>query len=128
MVFGAMSNETLSLILLAICVLPIAVLIVIAVVKMVVNLKKANDTYKDSLEDGIISNEQRTLFYDALGGEGNVTSVENEMNRIIINVIDVEVVNAEKLQELGATGILIAGNIVKCGFGDRAKNVYELLK
>lgn len=50
------------------------------------------------------------------------------MNRIIVNVKDIELVDAEKIKELGATGVLLAGNTVKCGFGDKAKYVYELMK
>jgi len=124
MVFGTISNETLALILLGVCVLPIAALIVFAIVKMLLNYKKVNDNAKN----GSIDQEQREVFLDAFGGKDNIISVENEMNRVIVEVNDITVVNGEKLQELGATGVLLVGNVVKCGFGDRAKNVYELIK
>lgn len=128
MVFLTISNETLALILLAICVLPIVALIVMALVKLIVNYKKANDKYKENIAGLEKDENQREIFYESFGGEDNVTSVNNEMNRIIVNVKDIELVDAEKIKELGATGVLLAGNTVKCGFGDKAKYVYELMK
>ena len=122
------NNEALALILLAICVLPIAGLIVYSFVRVILNKKKQGEEQQKIIDSQEKDLEQRAIFYEAFGGEGNVASLANEMNRIIVTVEDIELVNTERLQELGSTGILLAGNTVKCGFGDRAKYIYELMK
>ena len=128
MFLSSTNNEALALILLAVCVLPIAGLIVYSLVKTILNSKKQNDELNNAINGQEKDLEQREIFYDAFGGESNVCSVENEMNRIIVTVEDITLVEADSLKELGATGVLLAGNTVKCGFGDRAKYIYELMK
>ena len=122
--FLAISTETLALILLGICVLPIGALIIFTVVKTIINAKKSFS----KKENNEVSLEQRLVFQEAYGGENNIKNVNIEMNRVIVDVEDIELVNGEKLQELGATGVLLVGNTVKCGFGDRAKNIYNIIK
>jgi phosphotransferase system IIB component len=51
-----------------------------------------------------------------------------QMSRISVTVNDLEKVEVEKLKEMGASGILLVDNIVKCSFGDRASYIYNLLK
>lgn len=128
MFLSSINNEALALILLAICVLPIAALIIYSFIRFILNKKKQGEEQKKIIAGQEKDLEQRTIFYDAFGGEANVVNFQNEMNRIIVNVEDITLVNAESLKELGATGVLIAGNTVKCGFGDRAKYIYELMK
>ena len=128
MFLSSTNNEALALILLAICVLPIAALIVYSLVRSILNKKKQGEEQQKIINGQEKDLEQRAIFYEAFGGEDNVISIENEMNRIIVGVEDITLVNAERLKELGATGVLLAGNTVKCGFGDRAKYIYELMK
>ena len=128
MFLTGINNEALALILLAICVLPIAGLIVFSLVRVVLNSRKNNKEQQLVIDGQEKDLEQRAQFYEAFGGESNVTSVENEMNRVIVTVEDITLVNGEALKDLGATGVLLAGNTVKCGFGDRAKYIYELMK
>ena len=128
MFLSGMNNEALALILLAICVLPIAGLIVYSFVRVILNSKKKNEEQQKVIDGQEKDLEQRAVFYEAFGGEANVVNVQNEMNRIIVDVEDITLVNGESLKELGATGVLLAGNTVKCGFGDRAKYIYELMK
>lgn len=125
MIFTTISNEALSLILLAICILPIAVLIVFAFVKMVLRLKNVSKNYENNHQN---QDELKDELVNAFGGEENIVNVQNEMNRVIVEVRDIELVKGEELQKLGATGVLLVGSTVKCGFGDRAQEVYELLK
>lgn len=128
MFLSSTNNEALALILLAICVLPIAALIVYSLVRSILNKKKQGEEQQRIIDGQEKDLEQRAIFYDAFGGESNIKSIENEMNRIIIEVEDITSVNTESLKELGATGVLLVGNTVKCGFGDRAKYIYELMK
>ena len=50
------------------------------------------------------------------------------MNRITVSVKDIEKVNGERLKELGATGVLLVGDLVKASFSDRAKYVHKLME
>ena len=50
------------------------------------------------------------------------------MSRITVKVLDTEKVNGERLKELGATGVLIVGDLIKASYSDRAKYVYKLME
>lgn len=120
-----LSTEQVTLILLGVCLLPIAAVIVFALIKTIKFAKKKQSFIEEESENTI---EQKAVFYEAYGGESNVKEIVNEMSRITVTVEDIDLVNTEKLKELGATGILLVGNQVKCGFGDRAKNIYNIMK
>ena len=120
-----LSTEQVTLILLGVCLLPIAAVIVFALIKTIKFAKKKQSFIEEESENTI---EQKAVFFEAYGGESNVKEIVNEMSRITVTVEDIDLVNTEKLKELGATGILLVGNQVKCGFGDRAKNIYNIMK
>lgn len=120
-----LSTEQVTLILLGVCLLPIAAVIILALIKTIKFAKKKQSFIEEESENTI---EQKAVFFEAYGGESNVKEIVNEMSRITVTVEDIDLVNTEKLKELGATGILLVGNQVKCGFGDRAKNIYNIMK
>lgn len=120
-----LSTEQVTLILLGVCLLPIAAVIIFALIKTIKFAKKKQSFIEEESENTI---EQKAVFYEAYGGESNVKEIVNEMSRITVTVEDIDLVNTDKLKELGATGILLVGNQVKCGFGDRAKNIYNIMK
>lgn len=124
--FLSLNSEQVTLILLGICMLPIAAVIVFAFIKVVKFAKKKPSFNEDELNEELIL--QREVFYKAYGGEENVLEVNCEMSRITVTVSNIEDVDTEKLKELGATGVLLVGNQVKCGFGDRAHNIYNIMK
>ena len=119
----ALTTQQWTLILLAICVLPIAVLIILAIIFRIKNSVKKNK--KEDVE--VFDSEQRKLFLDAFGGEDNYISVANERIKVIVKVKDPDLIQGEKLKELGANGVLIVGNEVRCSFGDRALYVYNTI-
>ena len=119
----ALTTQQWTLILLAICVVPIAILIVLAII-----LRIKNSVRKSAKGDDTPANdEQRLLFIDAFGGEDNFISAALERIKVIVKVKDPELIQGEKLQELGAKGVLIVGNEVRCSFGDRAEYVYKTI-
>ena len=61
-------------------------------------------------------------------GEGNIEKVEVEMSRLTVSVKDIDIVKAEELKNLGANGVLLVGNKVKCSFSENAEEIYNLLK
>ena len=117
-----LSTQQWTLILLAICVVPIAVLILLAII-----FRIKNSTKKKTVESDEVDNEQKMVFLAAFGGEENFISASLERIKVIVKVKDPDLIQGEKLQELGAKGVLIVGNEVRCSFGDRAEYVYKTL-
>lgn len=95
------------------------VAVIIAIVK---NTKKANQRKK------IIESEGRNLELIEAFGEANIKDVEMEMSRITITVKNVEIVNADKIKEIGASGVLLVGDKVKCSFKENVEEIYNELK
>ena len=117
-----LSTQQWTLILLAICVIPIAILIILAIV-----LRIKNGVKKGKTEEKEVDNEQRLVFLEAFGGEDNFINAALERIKVIVKVKDPDLIQGERLQELGAKGVLIVGNEVRCSFGDRAEYVYKTL-
>ena len=117
-----LSTQQWTLILLAICVVPIAVLILLAII-----LRIKNSVKKSKKVEATPNDEQRLLFLEAFGGEDNYIDSTLERIKVIVKVKDPDLIQGEKLQELGAKGVLIVGNEVRCSFGDRAEYVYNTL-
>ena len=121
-----LSNDGWALILLAICIIPIAALIIFAIVRSIVKgVKKHNNSLKN---DPTIDNEQKEAFLLAYGGLDNIDTVTIERQKITVVVKNIEAVQGEELKNLGATGVLLLGNEVRASFSDRAEYVYNLLK
>jgi glucose-like phosphotransferase system IIB component len=121
-----LTNDDIALIILGICILPILILMVYAII---VALRK-NKIRSREREEAIRTSEddsQRQLFQDLFGGKDNIETVAVQMSRVSVAVKDLEKVKTEELKEMGATGVLLVGNVVKCSFGDRAPYIYKLL-
>lgn len=123
-----LQTETwMAYLLLALTIVPIAILMIYAIV---VALRRRNLLGKEHQEKIESSDDesQIKLFFDVYGGKENIKSVTREMSRISVIVVDVDKVQTENLKDLGANGILLVDNIVKCTFGDRAPYIYDILK
>lgn len=118
-----LTTQQWALILLGICVIPIAVLIILAIIFRIKNATKK--TVSVEVEKG--DNEQKAIFMEAYGGEDNFVSAAIERAKVSVVVKDTELVNGERLQELGAKGVLIVGNEIRASFGERANDVYATL-
>ena len=124
-------EQNLTIILLLVVLIPIAALICVAFVlkfkKACKNVKQNNFKLNNEQEnDNLI--EQKEVFLLAYGGSENIKEITQERNKIIVTVNDINLVNGEKLKELGANGVLLVGNTVKASFGDRTSGVYGVLK
>lgn len=126
--FLKIDNQAITLILLALCIIPIAILGIWAIVKSVKVRKAKSKEYQENISHEDVDLEQRGIFYEAFGGEENVLEISVEMNRLTIKTVDINKVNGERLKELGATGVLLVGDLVKVSFGDRAKYIYKLME
>lgn len=87
-------------------IVPIGVLLIIAVVKFIIKNAKRNHKSVESDED--IKNKYLALF-----GEENIISISSNMNRVTVDVADINKVNFDDLRNLGV-GVLISGNTIKC--------------
>ena len=87
-------------------IVPIGVLLIIAVVKFIIKNAKRNHKRVESDED--IKNKYLALF-----GEENIISISSNMNRVTVDVADINKVNFDGLRNLGV-GVLISGNTIKC--------------
>ena len=116
-------GDLVGLIIAIVLTSAILVLALIAVIIAIVkNTKKANQRKK------IIESEGKNLELIEAFGEANIKDVEMEMSRITITVKNVEIVNADKIKELGASGVLLVGDKVKCSFKENVEEIYNELK
>jgi PTS system glucose-specific IIC component len=125
--FLKLSTQELSLIILGICIIPILILIVYAII---VALRRNRKVSIEREQEARTSDDQtqRRLFLDVFGGEDNIKEVMVQMSRLSVTVFNMDKVQTEELKELGATGILLVNDVVKCSFGDRASYIYNLIK
>ena len=68
----------------------------------------------------------RVLKY--LGGEDNISSLDACITRLRVGVLDVDLVDREKLKQMGATDVLVLGDGIQAIFGAKAilyKNIIE---
>ena len=129
MITLAMSQEeTLALILIFVCVVPILILAVFAIFKTIKSKSKIAEKREINIEKEPKDLEQQKMFYEAYGGKENMIDIVLTMSRITVKVQNIEKVNGERLKSLGAVGVLFAGDEIKSSFGDRAPYIYEMIK
>ena len=106
-----------------ILIVPVCLIVILAIVAFIIRLTKTiklNRKYKK----GEASVSPELLL--AYGGKENIESVNKEMTRLTVNVIDLEKVNPEKIKELGAKNVLIVGKQIKSSF-DNIEEAYNLV-
>lgn len=65
---------------------------------------------------------------DAFGGKDNIFSFDACLTRLRVEVKVLGLVNHEKLQQLGAIGVVIVGHEVQAIFGKRSDNLRRELE
>ncbi|MBQ9011266.1 MAG: PTS transporter subunit EIIB [Bacilli bacterium] len=58
-----------------------------------------------------------------LGGKSNIINYEVNRSRFVVNLHNVEIVNKDGIQKMGARGIVEIDNQLKIIFGDEAKTL-----
>lgn len=119
--------QTAAYVLLAVCIIPIAVLMIYAIVRTVINHKKQNRQLQDEAKKSE-DLTQRELFARVFGGGDNIIAIQRNLGRVSVTVRNLDDVLSEELKELSAGGVLLVDNIVKCSFGDRAEYIQRLLE
>ena len=72
-----------------------------------------------------VSEEQASLYLDALGGESNVLERALEGSRIVLRLKDYGAVNRDKLREAGVTGFIQMADRLTLVIKDNAMAVYD---
>lgn len=63
----------------------------------------------------------------SLGGKDNIIDYESNKSRFVVNLKDVNKVNKEAIQKLGAQGIVEIDNQLKIILGEDAKNLKKYI-
>ncbi len=62
-----------------------------------------------------------------LGGSANIISYEDNKSRFVVELHNIELVNKEGIQKMGAQGIVEIDNQLKIIFGDDAKQLKKYI-
>lgn len=63
-----------------------------------------------------------------LGGKDNILDVQSNLSRLKVTVRDVNIVNKDGIQKLGAKGIVEIDNQLKIIYGPNAKQLKKYIK
>lgn len=115
---SGITPQTLPLIIAAfLIIVPVSIVAIIAFVKVLI--KHINRTKKSVETKQDIKNKFIAPF-----GDDNIVSMNVNMNRVTVEVKDINAVSFDGLRNLGV-GVLISGNTVKCSSQEFAKIVSE---
>ncbi len=64
----------------------------------------------------------------ALGGVDNIVSCQNQVSRLNVIVKNIDVVETEKIMNLGAKGAFVSNDKVQIMLGDNAKEITDKLR
>ena len=79
----------------------------------------------------ISKSKKKSFKYEAnklieyLGGEDNIVSTEFNKSRFVVNLLNVDIVNKDAIQRMGAKGIVEIDNQLKIILGEDAKQLEE---
>lgn len=116
-------GDLVGLIIAIVLTSAIIVLALVALVVAIVKNKKREKQRKKNIDV-----EEMHLDLIQAFGENNIKDVEMEMSRITVTLKNIEIVNADRIKELGASGVLLVGDKVKCSFKEDVERIYNELK
>ncbi|MCI6509132.1 MAG: hypothetical protein PUH11_00435 [Bacilli bacterium] len=105
------------LIAVIVMVIPIITLLIIALIKFIAKNFKRNHKKVETKED--IKNKYLAPF-----GDDNIVSISKNLNRVTVEVKDINNVNFDGLRNLGV-GVLISGNTIKCSSAEFARTIED---
>ena len=103
-------------------------ILILLIVATIIFFVKRNKKLKLSKGVKINSNGYEDLELLEIFGVDNIVSVECEMSRVTVEVKDIDIVDTTRLQEKGASGVLLVGNKVKCNFKENSEIISNYLK
>lgn len=99
----------------------IGAILIILIVKFILTVKKQLKINKK------LKNVQPSLYLPIFGGLENIERVERQLNRILVEVKEISLVNINDLQSLNV-GTQITGNIIKCSSKEMADELEKYKK
>ena len=93
----------------------------VAITKL--DLKTPGREDEESAVAGGASTEMAKDLVAAFGGKANITGLDACITRLRVAVADVEAVDQDRLKQLGAAGVVVAGGGVQAIFGTRSDNL-----
>ncbi|MBD1568752.1 MULTISPECIES: PTS glucose transporter subunit IIBC [Aliivibrio] len=93
-----------------------------AVIKAM-NLKTPGREDEDDTATKVTGSELAGELVAAFGGKENITNLDACITRLRVSVANVEAVNQDKLKQLGAAGVVVAGSGVQAIFGTKSDNL-----
>jgi PTS system D-glucosamine-specific IIC component len=106
-----LTKDDVALIILAICILPILILMVFAII-IAIRRNRDRGRKRDIELKANVDDSQKLIFLNAFGGKDNIIDVMVQMSRVSVTVVDLEKVQVEELKEMGASGVLLVGNVL----------------
>ena len=104
-------------------ILFIASLLILGI--MVNSLKKKTKKQINLTGSDAISHQKALDFIQALGGVNNIEGVDSCMSRVRINIHDVDRIDQQQIQNLGASGLFMSGNQIQAIFGSESTLISE---
>ena len=94
--------------------------IIIAVVLIIIALAILKSTKEDA-------HIEMNKLVEYLGGKGNIISTEVNMSRFKVTLNNMELVNKEAIQKLGAKGIVEIDNTLKIILGSESRQLKKYI-
>ncbi|MCW8334699.1 PTS glucose transporter subunit IIBC [Vibrio paucivorans] len=77
----------------------------------------------DNVADAVTGSEMAGELVAAFGGKANITGLDACITRLRVSVADTEVVDQDKLKQLGAAGVVVVAGGVQAIFGTKSDNL-----
>ena len=117
---GAGINNPEVVVTLTILGVFIGAILLVLIIKFILVVKKQIKTYKK------IAGVEAT-YLPIFGGLDNITRIERQLNRILVEVADMSLVNLDDLKALNV-GTQITGNVIKCSSKEMADELEKYKK
>lgn len=95
----------------------------LADIKKLLGLSEKEDVAFDRTNDETIKE-----LITAFGGKENIFSIDACLTRLRVEVINLSLVNVDKIQQLGAIGVITVGHEVQAIFGKNSDNLRKDLE
>ena len=104
--------------------LGVAILIIVAIILIVIFSKRKGKPTVNKQDVKIDTNE----WLEALGGRDNIMEKEAKGSRLVLKLQNPELINEEKLKELGVSNIMKMSNKITLVFEDQAEAILSQLE
>lgn len=105
--------------------LGVVVAILLAIALIIIFSKRSKKDVKVNKQDVVIDTND---WLEALGGKGNILEKRATGSRLVLKLKDPQIINEEKLKELGVSNILKMSDKITLVFEDQAEAILSQLE